>query len=66
MTFVELTEEDARLFIEYRRNQDNFLILHNAGIFNLTSGKIEININNNIIQSIYVRERTYEYLTEKR
>ena len=65
MTTIDLTDNDVQLFIEYRKNQGNFLILKNAGIFNLTSGKVEVNINNSIIQNVYVRVRTYGHLTEK-
>lgn len=63
---LNLTPEDAQLFIEYRKNQDNFIILQRAGIFSLSSGKVEININNGKIQNIYIRERVFEHLTEKK
>lgn len=42
---VELTPEDAALFVEFRRRQDLFRTLSDQGVFNLRNGKAILNFN---------------------
>ena len=62
-TWVELTAEETALFLEFRKHQDNFMILAASGVFEIPSGKIEININNGKIQNIFRHEMVYIRLT---
>lgn len=57
---VLMTTEDAGVFIAFKRHREKFLTLLNAGVFELDSGKIEININNSQIQNIHTHRMTYQ------
>lgn len=38
MTTIELSDQEAALFLEYRKNQDTFRTLYDAGVFNIKNG----------------------------
>jgi len=57
---ILLTKEDATIFVAFKNNRDKFIEMLKAGVFNLESGKVEININNNQIQNIYIHQMTYK------
>jgi len=42
---VELTEEEAKALIEYRKNQELFSILHQSGVFSVRNGKAILNFD---------------------
>lgn len=42
LTTIYLNEEDAKLFLEFRKNQDDFMILKANGIFSLKNGNMLI------------------------
>lgn len=39
MVTLELNDIDAALFLEYRKHQNTFATLYNAGIFGIKNGK---------------------------
>lgn len=45
-TNVELTDEEAHSFLEWRRNQENWDILEKSGVFRISNGSAEIHFNN--------------------
>lgn len=47
MTIIELSEEDAILFAEFRKNQDNFQFMVDNGVFEMKNGKITMNFDPN-------------------
>lgn len=57
---VYLTEEDAVAFTKYMQHRDKILTLISSGMFELPSGKVEINVNNEQIQSVYLYHMTYK------
>ncbi len=59
-TSVLLTAEDANIFIAFKMNREKFLTLLAAGVFELDSGKAEINIHNGQIQNIHIHRMTYQ------
>lgn len=61
MIELKLTnEEEEIVLLVFKQNKDKFVALLNAGVFDIKSGKAEINIHNNQIQSIYVYQMTYK------
>lgn len=44
-TTINLTDEDARLFLKFREHQNDFLLLYEAGVFNIKSGEAILNFN---------------------
>ena len=59
-TKITLTQEDAKVYNAFRDNREKFIVLLNAGVFDLPSGKIEMNIHNEQIQSIHIHRMTYK------
>jgi len=57
---VFMADEDAVLFLKYMKHRDKFISLLTAGVFDLESGKVEVNLNNNMIQSVYLYHMTYK------
>lgn len=57
---ILMAGEDAKLFILYQKNRDKFIELLKAGVFELDSGRVEINVNNNQIQSIFLHKMTFK------
>lgn len=45
-TIVELTEDEAKSFLKWRQNQENWDILERAGVFSITNGSAEVHFNN--------------------
>lgn len=43
---VELTEEEAALFVLFRQHQDFFLLLLKEGVFDVRNGKVVLHFNN--------------------
>ncbi len=56
---IVLTQEDTRIFGAFKRNHEKFIILLNSGLFDLDSGKVEVNVNNGQIQNVHVHKMTY-------
>lgn len=42
---VEMTEEDAKLFLKFREHQDDFLTLVNSGVFKVRNGVAILNFS---------------------
>lgn len=42
MTIVEMTDEDARLFLLFRQHQGRFKLLLDRGVFDIKSGQATI------------------------
>ena len=59
-TRILLTEEDATVFVAFKRNREKFIVLLKAGAFDLDSGRVEVNYNNGQIQSVHVHKMTYK------
>lgn len=47
MIDIQLTEEDAQLFLKFREHQSTFAILEEAGVFNVRNGKAVLNFDAN-------------------
>lgn len=56
---ILIAAEDANVFIAFKRNREKFLVMLNAGVFELDSGKAEVNIHNGQIQNIHIHRATY-------
>ena len=59
-TRITLTQEDAKIYYAFRENREKFIVLLEAGVFELKSGKIEVNIHNSQIQNIHIHRMTYK------
>ena len=57
---VLLTGEDAQVFMAFKMNREKFLTLLQAGVFDLPSGQVEVNINNGVIQNIHIHRLVYK------
>lgn len=44
-TNIELSEIDARLFVEFQKNYNTFCILQNSGVFNIRNGNAVVHFN---------------------
>jgi len=42
---IDISEEDARLFLEFQRNYENFLTLIKSGVFNVKNGNATIHFD---------------------
>ena len=42
---VEMTEEEVKSFVSFRKNQDLFQLLDNAGVFAMRNGKATLNFD---------------------
>ena len=45
MTTIELQDEDALLFLEFRKHQTDFAIIYQAGVFDLRNASATINFD---------------------
>lgn len=45
MITIDLTEQDAELFREFRKNQDLFCMLLNGGVFTTQNGQVTLNFD---------------------
>lgn len=58
---VELTEEDAVLFREFRRVQDTLHVLIKAGVFDVHGGQAHINFNDDgVITKVQILTNTWK------
>ena len=58
---ILLTQEDARLYLAFKKNRSKFVAMLEGGVFDLSSGKAEINFNDNIVANIHIHEMTYTH-----
>jgi hypothetical protein len=42
---LELTLEEVELFKDFRKHQDNFILLHSLGLFNIRDGEATISFD---------------------
>lgn len=56
-----IAEVDLPLFLAFKKYHKEFMIMYNAGVFNLQFGKATINKHEGHIQSVNIEERTYQY-----
>lgn len=56
---ILLTREDAIIFMAFKQHQDKIVSLLGSGMCDMQSGKVEINIHNNQIQSVYLYQMAY-------
>lgn len=60
MTIVEMTDEDARLFLMFRQHQSRFKLLLEGGVFDIKSGQATISFKpTGEIGSIVVQALVY-------
>uniref|UniRef100_A0A6H1ZR61 Uncharacterized protein n=1 Tax=viral metagenome TaxID=1070528 RepID=A0A6H1ZR61_9ZZZZ len=59
-TEILIAPEDSQIILAFKANRDKFIILLKAGVFELQSGKAEININNGVIQNVLLINQTYK------
>ena len=57
---ILLGQEDFIVFVSFKKHREKFLSLLKAGVFDLNSGRAEININNSQVQSIFLHSMTYK------
>lgn len=62
---ILLTGEDALIFKAFKDNRDKFIDILASGAFDLPSGKIEINIHNDQVQSIHLYHMTFKRQAKK-
>jgi len=60
MTQVLIAHERPEIILSFTKNREKIIALIEAGIFNIDSGKVEINIHNNQIQNIYTERMVYK------
>ena len=61
MTNIELTDEEARLFIKFRKYQTDFNILIEAGFFDFENGCAIVNRGvNRVITNIKIEKSVYK------
>lgn len=53
--------DDPMVIVAFKQNRDKFLALLQGKLFDVVTGKVEVNIHNGQIQSINVLERTYTH-----
>lgn len=59
-TKITLTHEDAKIYHAFRKNREKFIVLLEAGVFDLESGKVEVNIHNTQVQNVHIHRMTYK------
>ena len=60
MAKLLLSPEDPDIIIAFKTHGEKFLALLEAGVFHLESGKVELNINNKQIQSVFIHKQAYK------
>lgn len=61
LILIELTDADAKRFRDFRRFQDDFERIIEAGAFGgLSNGKIILNMHNGQIANIVVERKTFD------
>lgn len=57
---ITIIKEDAEVFLAFQKHRHKFVELLDAGVFDLVSGQVNLNINNGQIQQVYVNQLTYK------
>ena len=52
MTTIELDDKDAELFKQFRKHQDGFEALLNAGVFDIRNGDVILSFNEHGIMTL--------------
>lgn len=60
LTKIELTDEDAKLFLEFRKFQNDFTIIFNAGVFDLRNAQAVINFDSFGICDVKLSTTSYK------
>lgn len=47
-----------------KENEEKYLALLQAGVFDLDSGRVEINVNNGKVQNVHIHKMTYKRETK--
>lgn len=47
MTSIELSSQDAALFVSFQKNYDTFMTLKDSGVFDIRNGTAVLNFDNN-------------------
>ena len=63
-TEILVVAEDPQIVLAFKTHREKFLTLLKAGVFDLQSGKAEININNGVIHNILLVNQTYRRETK--
>ena len=58
-------QEDTMILVAFKQHKDKFTALLKSGIFDIQSGKAEVNIHNDQFQSIYLWQMSYKRKSEK-
>ena len=53
-------ERDEMILTAFKQHKEKFAALLKSGMFDVQSGQVEVNIHNNQIQSIYLRQLSYK------
>jgi len=57
---IDLSDQDAELFLLFRRYQDVFDVLEGAGVFRVRNGKAVLNFNSDgVLVDIDCTQKTY-------
>ncbi len=54
MTKIEITDEEAALFVEFQKHRDLFHILDKTGALDTQYGKIILNCAGGVVQNIVI------------
>ena len=57
---ILIATEDPQIILAFKLHREKFIILLKSGVFDLQSGKAEININNGVIQNVLLINQTYK------
>ena len=57
---ILIATEDPQIIFAFKLHREKFIILLKSGVFDLQSGKAEININNGVIQNVLLINQTYK------
>jgi hypothetical protein len=61
---IVLAHDDAQALIAFSKHREKFLALLEAGVFDIESGKVEVNIHNGQVQNVHVNRMTYRRAAE--
>lgn len=57
---IQFTPAETKAFLAFKRNEEKFIEMYNAGVFKLQSGKVEINIHDGLIANIHIHQMVYK------
>lgn len=60
MIQATIVKEDADVFLAFQKHREKFLVLLEAGVFDLQGGQAEVNIINGQIQTVHIHNLTYK------